>query len=93
MDRLLYRSVTLKEHMSSPIIFTTKRVLKIKLLIMTIDPKYKSILLEALEDLMYKLSLQLEGLKGGPLTNERKELTEKQAMIEELQHLISMTDV
>ena len=38
---------------------------------------------------MYKLSLQLEGMKGGALTKERKELTEKQGMLEELQHLIS----
>jgi hypothetical protein len=59
---------------------------------LTIDPKYKPILLEALEDLMYKLSLQLNDLKGGPLTNERKELTEKQAMVEELQHQISVKD-
>lgn len=57
-----------------------------------IDPKYKPILLEALEDLMYKLSLQLNDLKGGPLTKERKELTEKQAMLEELQHLVSLID-
>lgn len=56
---------------------------------MNIDPKYKPILLEALEELMYKLSLQLESLKGGPLTKDRKELTEKQAMLEELQHHIS----
>jgi hypothetical protein len=57
-----------------------------------IDPKYKPILLEALEDLMYKLSLQLEGLKGGPLTKERKDLTDKQNMLEELQHLISVIE-
>ena len=56
---------------------------------MLIEPKHKPLLLEALEDVMYKLSLQLENLKGGPLTKERKELTEKQAMLEELQHLIS----
>jgi hypothetical protein len=56
---------------------------------MLLDSKYKTLLLEALEDLMYKLSLQLENLKGGPLTKERKELTNKQAMLEELQHLIS----
>lgn len=56
---------------------------------MNIDPKYKPVLLEALEDMMYKLSLQLEDLKGGPLTNERKELTLKQNMVEELQHQIS----
>lgn len=59
---------------------------------MVIDSKYKPILLEALEDLMYKLSLQLEGLKGGPLTKERKDMTEKQNMLEELQHLISGMD-
>ena len=59
---------------------------------MLIDSKYKPLVLEALEDLMYKLSLQLEGLKGGPLTKERKELTDKQAMLEELQHLISGMD-
>jgi hypothetical protein len=57
-----------------------------------IDPKYKPILLEALEDLMYKLSLQLEGLKGGPLTKERKDLTDKQNLLEELQHLISIME-
>jgi len=56
---------------------------------MDIEPKYKPILLEALEDLMYKLSLQLEELKGGPLTKERKELTAKQRMLEELQHRVS----
>jgi hypothetical protein len=54
-----------------------------------IDSKYKPLLLEAIEELMYKLSLQLEYLKGKPLTKERKGLTEKQAMLEELQHLIS----
>ena len=50
-------------------------------------------MLEALEDLMYKLSLQLEDLKGGPLTKERKDLTDKQATVEELQHLISGMDL
>lgn len=56
---------------------------------MTIDNKFRPLLLEALEDLMYKLSLQLEELKGGPLTEERKELTNKQVKLEELQHIIS----
>lgn len=46
-------------------------------------------LLEALEELMYKLSLQLEDLKGKPLTKKRKDLTRKQAELEKLQHLIS----
>ena len=59
---------------------------------MLLDSKYKPVVLEALEDLMYKLSLQLDGLKGGPLTKERKDLTDKQALIEELQHLISSMD-
>ena len=59
---------------------------------MNIDSKYKPLLLEAVEDLMYKLSLQLNELKGGPLTKERKELTDKQAMLEELQHFISGID-
>jgi hypothetical protein len=59
---------------------------------LTIDPKYKSILLEALEDMMYKISLQLNDLKGGPLTKERKELTDKQNMVEELQHQISIVE-
>lgn len=56
---------------------------------MTIDPKFKPILLEALEDMMYKLSLQLEPYKGKPMTGERKQLTDKQNAIEALQHLIS----
>jgi hypothetical protein len=56
---------------------------------MQVDPKHKAILLEALEDMMYKLSLQLDALKGEPLTKERKALTKKQELIEELQHLIS----
>ena len=55
-----------------------------------IDPKYKPILLEALGDLMYKLSIQLEDLKGEPLTASRKQLTQKQKNVEALQHLVSM---
>lgn len=55
-----------------------------------IDPRYKPILLESLEELMYKLSLQLEELKGQPMTTERRKLTEKQILIEDLQHQISM---
>lgn len=59
---------------------------------MTIDPKYKPTLLEALEDMMYKLSLQQEQHKGKPLTAERKKLTAKQNAIEELQHIISTSN-
>lgn len=57
-----------------------------------LDQKYQPVLLEALEDLMYKLSLQLDDFKGGPLDSERKALTKKQAMVEELQHLISLSE-
>ena len=56
---------------------------------MIIDDTYKPLLLEALEELMYKLSLQLEEHKGKPLGALRKELTQKQLQIEELQHVIS----
>jgi len=56
-----------------------------------IDQKYKNLLLEALEELMYKFSLELNELKGEPLTKVRKELTRKQEEIEALQHLISLT--
>ncbi len=58
----------------------------------TIDQKHKSLLLEALEELMYKLSLELNDLKGKPLTKARKELTRKQEEIEALQHLISTSN-
>lgn len=54
-----------------------------------IDIKYKNVLLEVLEDKMYKLSLELDELKGGPLDSKRKELDNKQKEIEELQHIIS----
>jgi len=54
-----------------------------------IDSKYKLPLLESLEDSMYKLSLQIDDLKGGPLDKERKLLTKKQKNIEKVQHIIS----
>ncbi len=57
-----------------------------------IEAKYKPLLLEALQELMYKLSLQLDELKGGPLDNQRKALTKKQAELEKLQHFISVSD-
>ena len=56
---------------------------------MQIDTKYQPLLLEALEELMYKLSLELETMKGQPMTESRKRLSEKQEAIEQLQHLIS----
>ncbi len=59
---------------------------------MTIDQKYQALILEALEELMYKLSLELANLKGGPMTKVRKDLTNKQKEIEALQHLISVSN-
>ncbi len=56
-----------------------------------INKQTQPILLEALEDLMYKVSLELESMKGGPMTHERKALTEKQHLIEKLQHEISVS--
>ena len=55
---------------------------------MEIDNKYQSIILEALEEMMYRISLDLASYKGGPLTKERRALTRKQAKLEKLQHLI-----
>lgn len=54
-----------------------------------IETKYQPLVLEALEELMYKISLQLEELKGGPLTKQRKTLTKKQRDLEKMQHQIS----
>ena len=54
-----------------------------------IDPKYKPILLEAIVEHMYRLSIELQNLKGGPLTKSRRELTKKQADLEALQHFIT----
>lgn len=56
---------------------------------MNIDVKYKDILLEALEDKMYQISLRLNDMKGMAMTEERKRLTRMQRQIEKLQHLIS----
>ena len=53
--------------------------------------EHKALLLEAMEELLYKLSLELNELKGGPLDRRRKELTQKQQRIEELQHEISIS--
>ncbi len=59
---------------------------------MDIPAKYKPILLEALEDLMYRVSPDLDKMKGQPLSEERRYLTQRQRDIEDLQHLISMTN-
>lgn len=55
---------------------------------MELPEKYHPVMMEALQDLLYKVSLELSTLKGQPLTRERKRLTRKQTEIEELQHLI-----
>jgi hypothetical protein len=60
---------------------------------LNLDPKYKPILLDALEDMMYKISLQLEDLKGEPMGKRRKKLTEKQALVEELQQIICANNI
>lgn len=52
----------------------------------TIEPKHVPLMLEAIEELLYKIALRLEELKGGPLTGERKELTKKQKALEDIQH-------
>ncbi len=59
---------------------------------MEIHPKYKSLLLEAIQNMMYKISLDLESLKGQPMTKSRKELTKKQKSLEELQHVIHIAE-
>ena len=59
---------------------------------MEIDLKYKSLLLEVLEEKRYQLSLKLEKLKGEPYTTERKKLTEKQSKLEALQHLVLLAN-
>ena len=53
-----------------------------------IDPKHKTVLIEALEEQMYKISLELESYKGKPLTKERKFLLKKQSALEEIQHAL-----
>jgi hypothetical protein len=57
---------------------------------MEITDKYRKILVEALGDLMYWVSLDLSKLKGQPMTRERKQLTTKQQNIEDLLHLFSI---
>ena len=50
----------------------------------------KEILLEALGEMMFKISMRLEAFKGQPNTQERKELSKRQKRIEALQHNISI---
>ena len=48
-----------------------------------------SILLEALEDLLYKLAMEMNRFKGGPMSPGRQKIDKKQNSAEELQHRIS----
>ena len=61
------------------------------MMMIQLDPKYGPIILEALEDLLYKLSLEQDQMKGGPLSKERKAITRKQTLAEEAQHQISVS--
>lgn len=44
--------------------------------------------LEAIEDLLYKIALEMNELKGRPLTEKRSLLNKKQKIAEELQYRI-----
>lgn len=58
----------------------------------SIDPIYLPLLLEAVEELLYKISLRLAELKGQPMTGERRELTQKQRRLEALLHQLTSSD-
>ncbi|QNL21731.1 hypothetical protein HZR84_07200 [Hyphobacterium sp. CCMP332] len=55
-----------------------------------IPEKYKGLLLETIEEALYKIALNMEDLKGGPMTPQRKKLDKKQKDLEALQHKISI---
>jgi hypothetical protein len=55
----------------------------------SIDDKYRPILIDVLNDYLYKVSIELNELKGQPLTKKRKELSKKQRLIEELRNKLS----
>ena len=52
--------------------------------------KYSQLLLESIEESLYKIALEMDQLKGGPMTPERKKLDKRQKELEELQHEISV---
>lgn len=58
------------------------------LYIMQLSKKQKQLILEALEDLMYKIAIQLDNYKGGPMDPARTELDKKQKALEKLVHHI-----
>ena len=55
----------------------------------TIDIKYKQIIIEAFEDYQYKIALELNEMKGQKLDKRRKELTRKQKLVEELRRKLN----
>ena len=55
-----------------------------------INRKFRMILNEALSDYHYKISLELNSMKGQPLTSQRKELTKKQRLVEELRNQLDV---
>jgi len=59
---------------------------------LSINSDEQKLLLEALEDLMFKISMQSQSFKGKPNTTERKKLTQRQNRVEALQHKISILE-
>ncbi|MEQ8360554.1 MAG: hypothetical protein RH860_13780 [Cytophagales bacterium] len=55
-----------------------------------IPEKYKGLILETIEEALYKIALNMEDLKGEPMTPQRKKLDKKQKELEALQHKISV---
>ncbi len=53
-----------------------------------IDDKFKDVLVEVLDDYLYRVSLELNALKGQPMTSNRKDLTKNQRKMEELRNLL-----
>ena len=49
-----------------------------------LNAKEREILLEALEDYLYKVALAMEGYKGKPMNKARRELDRKQQVVEQL---------
>ena len=57
-----------------------------------VDAKYRSVILEALDDYLYKVSMELNELKGHAMNNRRKELTKKQRLIEDLRRDLNSSE-
>ena len=71
-------------------LWSPKLSLKLKSeILLKIQSKYKGVLLEAVQNMRYSISLELERMKGQPLTKARKTLTSKQKKLEELQRYLS----